>query len=473
MKKCLSLVFSLLTSFAAFAGVTYDNAFWIIKDGKVADGISTIPYTDLGTKVPDEMVETTVDGEDVVEYHQISKNFLDVKLMFDAAHQLDLTKNYILVLEYKIPAAHAENKLIDGNKPLFIFGFGRDTAAVNISNAPHCELYVTIDAKWGETDKWVTATKYMFANPDFTTAGGMIFSYAREYVEGDMSEFPYIKNMAIVSYDEGVKPFYAENFDGYGVGEFYLESINPLTFKGNKYYSGGIAPVVTDDDSEYLDDEGLPTLCYFRDFQPDSVRDQDGSGFIDDELLHALRVENFRSDSIMYPGIAIPEGSSKIYASLLAKRMKKESKRWSECDYSEVANEDIPILLKFNTGEEVNLANDTIKETWTRFYGEIDVPEGATSADLIFKPMCMGYFADEVVLSAVKYAQDGIAKIFADNHDFDINAYVDGDGNIVVLNGTITAMYNLSGRRACQDDKIVVIVVENENGQHSSRIMMR
>lgn len=470
MKKCFSLICSLLTSAAAFAGITYDNAYWVIKDGKLAEGITYIPYTDLGTKVPSEIAEVTLPtGENAVEYRQLSQDYLDVKVQFDPANKLDLNKNYIMVLEYMIPSAHAEDKLIEGNKPLFIFGFAKDTADMKDNNAPHSDVAVYIDAKWGQADTWVTTTKYIFSNPEFVTMDGMILSYAREYIKGDLTEFPYIKNLAIVSYEEGVKPFYAEDFDGYGVGEFYQEKNAALT-KKVKFYNGGIKPVITEKDIDFFDDEGLPNLVFFRDFQPDSVRGTDGSGYLDDEIQHGIQIESFR-DPVVFPGIAIPEGCTKIYSSLLAKKHKNEKKIWPDCDYSEVANMDMPIQLKFNTGEVADLANDTIKLQWTKFTGEIDVPAGATSVDLIFNPMPMGYLADEVILSAVRYT--GIKNLLAGENAFEIEAYVDEDGKIVVLNGKLKAVYNMNGRIASENDKIVAIVVENEEGRLASKILFR
>lgn len=473
MKKLLFSVVSLMASACAFAELSYENAYWIIKDGKMTDKISYWEYDgeDLETKIPSEIKDTVVDGEDVVVYKQISKDYLDARLKFDSLNTLDLSKNYVMVIEYKIPESHTGVQICEGNKPLWMFGFASTESKLKANNATKAEAYTFIDAKWGKADEWVTAYKYIYSPSSLKSLYGMNFSYAREYIpgnkwyNGELTEHPYIKNMGFVSIKEG-KPFYAENFDGFGIGEFYLEKID--ISKKKVVYVGGVKPVVTDDSYDVADSLGILPLTGFRDFLPDSIMDQDGSGYIDCEQLRAMQVESIR-DSIVFPGIAIPDGTETIYSKMLIKKHKNENGYWADAD--DYSDYDLPILLRFDNGETVDLANDTIKPIWTKFEGEIKVPSGATSFDLVFKAGKAGYLVDDIMLSAQKFADVKVNQI--DANAFDIVAYVDANGDIAVLNGELVASYNVVGRTATKDDKIVVIIVKNDKGQLASKVIVR
>ena len=112
-----------------------------------------------------------------------------------------------------------------------------------------------------------------------------------------------------------------------------------------------------------------------------------------------------------------------------------------------------------------------MKLIWTKYKGEVDVPTGATTVDIIFTPMDCAYLVDEIYLSASPTIS--VKDIIAENNGFEIISYVDGNGNIVVLNGEIEAMYNMNGKPATINDKIVVIVVKNEEGKKASKIIVR
>ncbi|MEE1083549.1 MAG: hypothetical protein UH850_07435 [Paludibacteraceae bacterium] len=476
MKKLILFLSSAFVSLSAFASLDFDNPYWVIKNGRMTNNISYVPYDDLGSKVPNEMIDTTINGENVVVYKQLSQHYLDVRVQFNPENKLDLSKNYVMVFEYKIPESHGELNLItEGNKPLFIFGFSETAASLSKKNCTEGEAYCMIDAKWGVTDEWVTVYKYIYSDLSIRELEGMIFSYAREYKGGDMTEFPCIKNLGFVSIKEG-KPFYAENFDGVGLGAFYYETNDisepypigtgnlPVTFLG------GVKPIITDDDVIFGDDNGRPALTAFRDFRKDEERHQDGSGYLDDELLHALQIEPYR-DSVIFPGIKIPTGTETIFSKMLLKKHKNEKGLWKDADSSVYSNEDLPILLKFNTGEIIDLAKDTIKPIWTMFEGEVKVPAGAESFDLIFHPAKAGYLIDDIMLSSKRFADVKVDQVEADA--FDIVAYVDENGDIVVVNGELVAAYNMEGRKATKADKIVAIIVKNDKGQLASKIILR
>lgn len=478
MKKLGLLFASALASVSAFAELDLTDAYWVIKDGKMTNNISYIPYDpeDLGKKVPDVLVDTTIDGEDVVAIKHLSMHFLDPRFQFDPENRLDLSTNYMLTFEYKIPNSHADTNLInEGNKPLFIFGYSQTEKSIKNKNCTKSEAYSMIDAKWGVTGEWVKVNKYIFANPSVTTLEGMIISYAREYLAGDMKEFPCIKNLGFVKMKEG-KPFYAENFDGYGLGEFYYETLDisePYPDGSNDedavvIYNGGIKPTFTEDYRKAHKRGVLITA--FRDFQKDINRDSDGSGYMDDEILHALQIEANR-DSITIPGIKIPENTDVIYSSMIIKKHKNEKKLWKDSVYADVANEDVPILVKFNTGELVDLTQDSITKIWTKMEGSVAVPAGATSFDLIFKGAKVGYLVDNIFLSSQRLPDVKVDQFNADSFDF--VAYFDNEGNLVVLNAQIVAVYNMNGAVASKNDKAVVVVVKNDKGQLASKVLVR
>lgn len=488
MKKLGLLFASAFASLSAFAEIDYTDAYWVVKDGRMTSNITYYEYDaeDLGVKVPDRMIDTTINGEDVVLFEHLSQHYLDVRFKFDPDNQLDLSQNYMLTFEYKIPAAHSGVNLIDGNKPLFILGYSQNEKSLKNKNCIKSEAQSMIDAKWGVAGEWVTVNKYIFAPPTVTTLEGMIVTYAREYLEGDMKEFPCIKNLGFVKMKEG-KPFYAENFDGAGVGEFYYETLDisePSPDGTNDMdvtisFNGGIKPVYT---AEFLKAyKRKIALTAFRDFQKDSDKDSDGSGYLDDEILHALQVERDR-DSIVIPGIKLPENTNKVYTNMIIKKHKNEKKVWRDSIYS---NEDLPILIKFNTGEIVDIAHDTltlvdgvvdgaIKKVgrWTKFESSVDVPAGATSIDLIFKPTKgVGYLVDEIYLSNEKL--EGVKVYDVNSNAFDFVAYADENGDIVVVNAELVAVYNVEGRKATAADKVVVVVAKNNEGKIASKLVVR
>ena len=233
--KRISLLFIAIfvSAMNLFAGDAFDNAYWIIKDGKLVNNVSIKHYDneDETSNIPDELIETTKDGVDAIEFRKKTKSFLDPRILFDTLNPVDLNTNYILVMEYMIPAEHAGIKILgedDGNKPIFILGLAPTIKELTSSsyNAPHCPAVVYIDAKWGVTDQWVTTYKYVYANPSVQSLQGMYLTYAREYNKGDLDKFPYIRNLCFISTSDNVKPFYAENFTfaNYSIGEFYGES---------------------------------------------------------------------------------------------------------------------------------------------------------------------------------------------------------------------------------------------------------
>lgn len=471
MKKLFLLFTTLFASVAAsFAGES-DN-YYIIKDGRLTDNVQIMPYNEDDYDNSNLMRDTVVDGEELIAYIQRSMTFLDVKMQMNTP--LDLNENYVLVLEYYIPKKCLKSVFTESNKkPLFIIGFEPDYATIEKRpNAQKCSASVMIDAKYEETDMWHTAEKYVYANPNKQVINGMVFSFGRE-VTRDIKTYPLIRNYYFKKMDSGVKPFYAESFDGFGFGtnsDFYNEKIEVYLERAE--FLGGITPKVSERDSAIAWDNFTEPIILFRDFLPDSLNGQDGSGYYDCELLHALQMEPNR-DSVVFENIPLPTGCEKIYSQMLMK-MHKNEKRWviAPEDSAEALTIDVPIRVKFDNSDEIfDLTQDTLKKIWTLYKGELTVPEGATSMNLIFGGMKVAYLVDEVMFSTEEF--NGVNDYFSTQPSFAVEAYVDQNGNIVVLNGELIATYNLKGQIATKEDKAIIIVVKNEEGVIASKVMIR
>lgn len=468
MKKLFLLFTTLFASVAAtFAGES-DN-YYIIKDGRLSENVQIMPYKESDYDDSNLLLDTIVDGENLMYYVQRSLSFLDVKLNLEA-QPLDLNENYVMVLEYYMSKKCLKAVASECNKkPLFIIGFEPDYATIEKRpNAQKCSASVMIDGKYNPTDEWTTAERYVYANPNDQVIKGMVFSFARE-LHRDIQHYPLIRNFYFKKMDE--KPFYAECFDGYGYGtysDFYNEKIE--VYLQEAKFLGGITPTVSEKDSAIAWDNYTEPIVLFRDFLPDSLKGTDGSGYYDCDLLHALQMEPNR-DSVVFKNIPLPKNCDKIHSQMLVKMHKNEG-RWNiaSADSAEAHDIDMPIRVKFNNSDEIfDLANDTAKKVWTLYNGELDVPEGATSMDLIFGSMKVAYLVDEIMLSTKEF--NGIANFKA--NAFDVIAYVDNNGEIVVLNGELIASYNLNGQIATKDDKVVIIVVKNEEGTIASKLMIR
>lgn len=476
MRKLFLLAFSFIASVAStFAGAQSDGNYWIIKDGRLCSDVEIIPYSGRKQAFANFLKDTVVNGENVMYYQQRSNNYLDVKLKLDSLNPVDLSKNYVMVLEYLIPAETVT--LIDSNKtsldkkPLFIIGMENTYAAIEDSPNPTTRSISTfIDGKYGPYDTWVTTKKYVYDNPSVKTIAGIVLSYARE-VKKDIEVYPLIKNFYFEKFENNDKPFYAENFDGVGLGNFYNES---LRFNVKQLelatFNGDIRPTLTQTDIDKAKaNESFP-LVIFRDFLPDSLNGQDGSGYYDCEILHALQVEPQR-DSIVFAGIAIPEGCTKIYTQMLMKMHKNEG-RWviDPADSLAALDQDMPVRMKFDNGEVVDVTEDPLKRQWTLYKGEVPVPDGAKTVDLIFGSIKVGYLVDEVLLTTKPLNK---TKDINNLDQFNVEAYIDADGSIVVLNGDLIAAYNLNGKLATINDKAIIIIVKNNEGAIGTKKLIR
>lgn len=468
MRKLFLLTIALIATLAsAFAGSDANGNYYIIKDGRVCEDITIMPYPAKPWNKPNLFQDTTINGEDVICYVQKSTSYLDVKLKLDSINPLDLSKSYVMVLEYYIPQENVSElkPIVEYNKPMFIIGMEEEYNTIETTpNPTACATSIYMDVKFGPIEEWVTAKRYVYSN--LQKVQGMVFSYAREMKE-DILVYPRIKNFYFEPFENGVKPFFAENFDEYSLGDFYNEN-NRVDLEKASFYCG-ITPVVTENDIKKAEEALTKPFIAFRDFIPERFEGTDGSGYYDTDLLHAMQVEPER-DSIVFPNIAIPSGADKIFSQMLVKMHKNEG-RWviASADSAEALTLDMPIKVKFNTGEIVDLSNDVLPSTWTKYYGEVDVPAGATSFDLIFSSMKVGYTVDEIMLSAENL--NGVKDIKANS--FSVNAYVDNNGNIVVLNGEMIAAYNLNGQKASKEDKAIIIIVKNDEGAIASKLMIR
>ena len=85
--------------------------------------------------------------------------------------------------------------------------------------------------------------------------------------------------------------------------------------------------------------------------------------------------------------------------------------------------------------------------------------------------MSVGYLVDEIILSSTAFVN--VKDFLEENNHFEIISYVDAEGNIIVLNGELQAVYNMNGAIANKNDKVVVILVKNDEGKLASKIILR
>lgn len=475
MRKLFLLTSMLFAAVSSIFAGKQGSEYYIIKDGKLCDDVQIIPYEPEDYDNSNLLIDTVIGGENVVCYVQRSVTFLDVKLKLDSLAPLNLYDNYVMVLEYMLPSEQHDDLISNCfKKPLFIIGYEPDFATVEKTpNAQKCSVSTMVDGKYVETDTWVTAEKYLYSHPSVSTIRGMVFSFARE--TKNVTYNAYIKNFYFKRMSTGVKPFYAESFDGYGFGsisDFYNEIIKVKLKKCQ--FLGGITPTVTQKDSIWAEDNYTSPLILFRDFLEDEMYEvgHDGSGYLDCELLHSLQMKPNR-DSVVFENIPLPQDHGFIHSKMLMK-MHKNQGRWEIApeDSAEALTIDVPIRVKFNNCDEIfDLTLDTLKGVWTEYMGKLPVPDGATSMNLIFGSMKVGYLVDEIMFSDVPFT--GLNDILNSAPRFNVDAYVDANGNIVVLNGELIATYNMKGQIASEADKTVVIFVKNEEGAVASKVMVK
>ncbi len=469
MKHLNTLTFALLASIASISASdnVFENAFYVIKDGKLANS-SVVEYDPSIILDPNKIVEnvTAPDGSNAVQYQQITtdtKNLPDVKLKFGTP--LDINQNYIMFMEYWIPASHAGSNICDGNKPLFIFGLNKDSVSLDQTGVNNAESAIYIDAKFAATDQWVQTYKYVYINPSVTSVYGMILSYARENGKANLTEFPLIKTLAFVPSVEGVRPFYAENFRI--LGDTWSETLSitgSRKFKATEI-AGGIKPTITEYD---LTNDNGKGLSLFRAYEGEGSGNQDGSGYLDDEHFHTLLVEGDR-EPITIENIPLPAGISQIHSEMLVKMYPK-----GDADLADFEGIDVPISFVFNdaANTEINIIEgDSLKGIWEKKMAVTNVPAGATTVTLKFAAMGVAYIIDDVILSSTTFtdAED----FLAENNAFEVKAYIDANGNIVVLNGELQAVYNLNGSVASVNDKAIIILVKNEEGKVAAAKLIR
>ncbi len=464
MKKINLLTLGVLSSVASIQAGIFDSEYSVIKDGKLAEGVTVVEYDPSIIIDPNTITEGVAapDGSIAAQYNQVTqdgKNLPDVKLAF--ANPVDLSKNYILYIEYMIPGSHAEDLICAANKPLFMFGFAADAETLDAKGINDINGAAYIDAKYGVTDQWVKAYKYVFVNPSVTSLAGMILSYSREYTNGDLTEFPLIKNLSFIQSENGVKPFYAENFRL--SGDTWTEE--PSISSSRKFkatdIAGGIKP-----EPELEDDFNKVGLFLFRAYEAGSTMNQDGSGYIDGEHFHAMEVKSAYTGNLLIKDIPLPAGIQEIHSEMLIKMNPKDG------DLESAMVAPLPIKFAFNTGEEVAMTENVLDGMWKKETATIAVPAGATSVTLKFGAIAdASYLVDDIILSSAEF--NNVEEFMAENNAFEVNAYVDANGNIVVLNGELEAVYNMNGVVASENDKVVVILVKNAEGQKASKLMIR
>ena len=436
MKKVNLLALAALTS----VGSVFAEEYKIITDGVLNSDYSLMESVNSLETVAGPDGEMTAKLSHVQEYAHIGIDMTNAPV--------DLTKAWFLEMEYAVgdfAKEEAEANLFSLKKPYFIIGAtNADIEAGDAITVNKADAIVYFDGKMAdgqetEANTYYKASRFMYKAPSVTSVNALAISFCWEMTPDDGSYVAYIKNLRIYSPDDCTRPFYAENFDGVnGSIVVYNDNTNAGKIKAEKMNGG----------YQVASDEDLITFA--RSWQEGGLADA-SQIWLDDELYHALEVKG--AQKITISGVALPDGASTIYTSMLAKYFWEEGK---DAFYDEP--QPMSAALVFNDGTSANLsAEGVIPEYWTNIKNEISVPAGATSFDIVFDNVNgkYGYLIDELQLSTC--SQVDVEE-----------AAADAKASIVVTPNPATEVITVAGAEKIEVIALNGSVVASANGEQAN-----
>ena len=301
MKKHL-LSFALLAGLVATASA---DEFYVIKDGKLVDGVEVLEYDDPtdGPKVE----ETT--APDASAAVSVTHQKYCTEARFYVANGIDLTRTWELEIEYYYEAV--DSIMHSGANKWEVINFGLHTDTVG---GKYTLSGVVSDNTFNVKNKakantWNVEKQFVYTPNNINTVKEIVFGWQRQLGQTDEEEIlnakpVYIKNLKFVG--EGNKPFFYEDFDSYGFGAHYGDGaagVNYYVVTGDEVtvYSGSTVDPATKDiaqnpfkcqlnwytvqDMTVNQSKKQVSLNLVRLFED---KGSDGSGYYDTELLHAL-----------------------------------------------------------------------------------------------------------------------------------------------------------------------------------------
>ena len=184
----------------AFACISFSaNAveYWIIKDGKLNEKVSQMPYEE--EKVYDVLVDGNASSGARYKHNEVP--YKDVRLDLSQL-PISLKGTWVMEVEYKLPesAFYPDDNpflgLSNSKTPMFNFGlWGEMPKSIDVSQAD-ANLY--IDGKYqAEPETWIKAQRKLYHHPTFDTCKVMVLSYCREIAK--QLDPVYIKNFSVRS----------------------------------------------------------------------------------------------------------------------------------------------------------------------------------------------------------------------------------------------------------------------------------
>ena len=314
MKKHL-LSFALLAGLVATASA---DEFYVIKDGKLVDGVEVLEYDDPadGPKVE----ETT--APDASAAVSVTHQKYCTEARFYVANGIDLTRTWEVEIEYYYEAV--DSILHSGGNKWEVINIGLHTDTTIVKYNPKSKKDTVIgqytlsgvvsDNTFNVKNKtkantWNVERQFVYTPNNINTVKEIVFGWQRQLGKVDEEEIlnakpVYIKNLKFVG--EGNKPFFYEDFDSYGFGPHYGDGatgVNYYVVTGDEVtiYSGSTVDPATKDiaqnpfkcqlnwytvqDMTVNRSNNQVSLNLVRLFEENG---SDGSGYYDTELLHAL-----------------------------------------------------------------------------------------------------------------------------------------------------------------------------------------
>lgn len=433
MKKVGLLLLSASLAATSFAS----DAIYLIKDGKLQNGVTYASWTDA-EGIP---CATLTEGDGFATLVQ-QGTYYDAKLTIDqSVLNFDLMGRN-LVVEYQLPSeamlydasmeAQANNTASKKDKPALIISAsaGEDDDAKFEYKDANSISFVNVDGKFNPAAEkgFVTYNGCAFAK-SARPVSSVFLAYNRElaYKEGGQAPMK-IKNL-YYEYPNDVQPFFSCAFDS---DNTWIESINMFATNPDGSMNALCGSFFFQDQKGMVikgDTKGSYAVVFKMLYEngDDNWTGSDGSGFLSSELYHGLLVmspldfpKKFKEQTIdlLFEDIALPATmkGGEISISALVKADPKTSAILKGDE-----TEKIPMFVKFdNDDKEIQIFGDSIiNGLYTQESATISVPAGASKFSIIFKSHPeISYVVDNLICAA-NY-KNSVAQVNGDSKSLSI-----------------------------------------------------
>ncbi|MBP5423456.1 MAG: T9SS type A sorting domain-containing protein [Paludibacteraceae bacterium] len=434
-------------------GTAFAEDIYIIKDGQLVDGYKAVPQD--GEEVIEFGASATDGSTAAAFYHNVQWKDFMIDL---SANRVDMTKAWYLTIEYmageqvmkevlddqgKVSAKSGDvySELYNGKNPMFHIGFfayGVPHSGLDINKA---DARVRIDGKSHKTaNEWLKDSRLVYANAKSLAMDTLLIGCIREVATDPDDPFApvYIKNLYLSPWgDQCSRPFYTENFSG-NVNGWEDGDLNKST--ASQMIGGYAISTSKTSAIRRWQDGGYGT-------------DGAVTGYYDDEMLHALIVDNADTASVI-AGIELPNNHNGkiIVNALFAFRWVDGTTFYEET--TPAADKKIGASITFDNGETVKIFDQEIPAEWTEIEEEVNVPDGAKSFTISFKQDKFNFLVDNLQIGTcaagleVEEAANESAVIYATNDLVVVEGVEYTDIEVLNLNGVVVANANISGLNA-------------------------